>query len=75
MSECPSCESEVDYVMPGDGKCESCGLLYIGVQEGETYSEGDHQIPVWETCSNTLKSFFGVTDEMFRKHQMKKERP
>jgi len=71
MSECPRCEFDLDDVLPGDNQCPNCGLLYIGVQIGETWSDDEYQLAVWETDPQLTKEHFGVTDRMFENHQLK----
>jgi hypothetical protein len=71
MCECPRCDADIDYVQPGDGKCDECGLLYIGIQIGDTWSEHEYQMPIWETDSDVIKAFYDVPESWFTKHELK----
>ena len=65
MSDCPRCDTDITFPDPGLSRCPSCGLRYIGVQEGETWSDDEHQVAVWETDVPAVKSFYGVTEKDF----------
>lgn len=73
MADCPRCGMSFDYDPWIDGECPHCGNLFVCIQDGETWTDTDCEVLIFQSDAE-LARIYRVPECLFDRSRRKGKR-